>query len=368
MRIIKGRQHGHRPRHRKRKAVSRADSEWSHLEVEIDTANPVYRQRRKNTALWWIVICALLVGSAVAYGCRYGYEWLLSRNEEFVLRKLSVQTSGSLERQEILTLAGVALDDNLMALQLDEIRGRLESDPRIAAAEVSRELPDRLDVVVEERVPAAWISCPPQGVKFGDPERGFLIDEQGKVFRRDRLPNELVETLPVFEALQLPALEDGVSLDSIAVRTAVGILADLAEVLRENDPSSGSVSSVHKVQIRNEWSLRVHLQQPDRQIIIPIHDTERAIDDLGRILKAGNEGSLAAFSSLDLTSSRNIGITFSGPIKDAAFDDPSKANLPTVTSSRVDRERSEPLTTGEKSLDRREIQRNRHLQSILQSD
>jgi cell division protein FtsQ len=90
---------------------------------------------------------------------------VVSRSSLLDLRHLEVVGTMSLTRAEVERLAGLSTSTNVLWFDPGTVERRLESDPRVATATVSRRLPGTILISVVERVPVAMIRD----------ERGFTI-------------------------------------------------------------------------------------------------------------------------------------------------------------------------------------------------
>lgn len=81
----------------------------------------------------------------------YGIRESLYADDFFKLETVRVQTDGILNTDEVRSLAGVKIGQNILRMNLGRIAERLNSDPRIKSAVVERSLPNALGIRVRER-------------------------------------------------------------------------------------------------------------------------------------------------------------------------------------------------------------------------
>ena len=109
----------------------------------------------------WVInllLLGLIVGAVIGGGTLARHHWL-HRVEALALRKLPVLTDGVLSEREIVAQAGLRPGLNTFAIDLPTVRARLLRHPRIASAEVHRELPDTIRLHVRERFPVAKVKA-----------------------------------------------------------------------------------------------------------------------------------------------------------------------------------------------------------------
>jgi cell division protein FtsQ len=90
---------------------------------------------------------------------------VVSRSSLLHLRHLDVVGTTSLTRAEVERLSGLSSSTNVLWFDPGAVERRLESDPWVATATVSRRLPGTIRISVVERVPVAMIRD----------ERGFTV-------------------------------------------------------------------------------------------------------------------------------------------------------------------------------------------------
>jgi cell division protein FtsQ len=82
---------------------------------------------------------------------------LISRSSLFHMRHLEMAGTSELSRTQVVRLAGVSPSTNVLWFDAGAVERRLESDPWIARATVSRHLPWTIRISVVERTPVAVV-------------------------------------------------------------------------------------------------------------------------------------------------------------------------------------------------------------------
>lgn len=105
----------------------------------------------------------------------FGYELYidLMTSPHLALRTIEVVGCERLDVEEVRRSANVAIGENLLQVDEDAVVERLRWHPWVRKVEVVKELPDRLTIGIEERVPAALLVD----------ERTFLVDRDGTLFK-----------------------------------------------------------------------------------------------------------------------------------------------------------------------------------------
>lgn len=120
-----------------------------------------------------------------------GVRHYLFADDFFRLVAVNVRTNGILSLDEITRIAGVSLGENVLALDIQGVTKRLESDPRIRAAVVNRVLPNQISVEIAERRQFLRVTPPGSDKVSVMDEDGFLLG-----------PAAADSALPVFEDLR----------------------------------------------------------------------------------------------------------------------------------------------------------------------
>jgi hypothetical protein len=135
--------------------------------------------------------------------------WIVFHSPRLAVRRVDVIGADRLGAERVRHLASIPLGQNIFCINLFRARVKVESDPLVAAAEISRALPNAIRVLVKERRPVFDVS-----------QQGHLFeaDGEGVLFRcisrptpgmpilalKDVLPLSIGQRVP--ESLMKPAL------------------------------------------------------------------------------------------------------------------------------------------------------------------
>jgi cell division protein FtsQ len=100
-----------------------------------------------------------VVGLLLAMGVVASVIWLF-RSPVLSIERVEVSGVAASAAGSVLTEAGLVVGTPLITVDEREVEARLEEDPWVVEATVSRQWPDVVSVDVVERVPVAWISAP----------------------------------------------------------------------------------------------------------------------------------------------------------------------------------------------------------------
>lgn len=252
------------------------------------TRRPAARRasRAIRRTLFWLLLLAALAAAAL-WAYTYIRRAALSENPLFAIAHIDITTDGSLSPEQILHSAGVATNMNLFTLRPDEIRRRVEANPAVARALVSRRLPDALRIDVAERTPVARL------VTAGG-AAPLAIDGTGHVMG----PRSVRPDLPLILGLSDNALVPGaVSADPL--------LPDLVKILSLSaDPALKKAFTIQALDIRDRSRIRLVLSTGE-EVLLSLKGYEPKLRRLPVMLDVARDRSLS-FHTYDLTVDRSF--------------------------------------------------------------
>lgn len=130
-----------------------------------------------------LAITAALVASGVAL-----HAWLTA-SEFFAVARVEIHGAELSSEADLRARTGIAPGDNIFSLNLAEATRLVEQAPWVRRATLTRELPDTVHVLVEERRPVAVVAL----------ESLYAVDAGGELFKRVRAGDRL--DLPVITGL-----------------------------------------------------------------------------------------------------------------------------------------------------------------------
>lgn len=119
---------------------------------------------------------------------------LLTQCDYFGARQLTIEGMRRLTREQVAQQAGVHSGINILSTNLTLVRKRLRAHPWIADAEVSRQIPSGLTIIVKEQTALAIV----------DLGQKYLINTHGEIFKE--WDSSDPKNLPVVSGLDLSDL------------------------------------------------------------------------------------------------------------------------------------------------------------------
>lgn len=167
----------------------------------------------------------LLLAAAVTLASTL--RWLFT-SPGFAVAGVEVQGVNRLSQAEVLAAASIPPGENLFRLDGERVVARLLSLPAVKRAEVIRSFPNRVTLVVEERVPFTLAQA----------GRLYWLDEEGVSF--GPVPRAVTPRLPVISGIGLQAPGSGTSAAGGA-RAAVSLIRS---ILRTGSALTREISEV----------------------------------------------------------------------------------------------------------------------------
>jgi len=286
----------------------RAAPRGSHvLDVQIKSSRQekLERARRWRRGLQWGAVAAAVAAlGASSHQALARYFW---GNPDFRLASgADIRTNGTLTHDDILREAGLSETSHVYAVDLREAREKLENLPHVRRASVERELPGRLVIEVEERLPMMWLSCEQPEIHpiTANPLLGAcLLDEDGHLFLCGELRPELMR-LPVLHLRRLANSQPGAHLTTPPVQAGL----DLLRRLRDTFGARGL--DVLEIVAPNDWSLVARLTR-GLSVTFGYEDLDGQFARLATIIKLSAERN-QRLGTVNLLPVKNVPVTFLG--------------------------------------------------------
>ena len=270
------------------------------LDVKVQTEGRLRHRARWVSA----VVAAIAVVSFSSYGVyrlvKYSAARMIHENPSFAIAQIVVEDDGALTPQQVAAFAGVAVGQNLLSLNLDQVRRNVEMLPLVRRVEVRRMLPQKLHIHVDERIAVARLR--------GPVDSEFLVDRSGFVMKPIKLTDgrivrpQSAGTLPVLTGVSLADVQVGKQVQSEQVYRALELLDRLQQA------STGSMLEVESVDL----SKPRHLTLTSRQHTVVRFDIEEYAQQLRRLsailMWAAQRQRIV--QSVDLTVARGVPVAF----------------------------------------------------------
>lgn len=213
-----------RPRVRNRRLSSFRQRRQQHLlDVKVRSRKAVAHRNRKVVVVFSKIALVLALIAAIYVGGRIAAKRFFLDNPDYKLTNIEVQTDGTLQREQILSVAELREGENIFRVNLARVHERLQDLPQVEEVELVRKLPAEIDIRVVERKPIAWITTEKQ---IADPfasDAAFLVDGRGVLMKEKKLLPEYLG-LPLILGCQSESLEAGKIVESPEAKAALELL------------------------------------------------------------------------------------------------------------------------------------------------
>ena len=135
------------------------------------------------------VLAIVLPLPAIGYGGWWVYGQATG-SEYLSIKGIAVSGVERVAREDIVDLSGIKEGQNILAFSEDAVIANLKSNPWIESAEVDRNFPDTVEIIVKERAPVVLVKL----------EALYLMDSQGVIFKRYSAEEDSLD-LPVVTGL-----------------------------------------------------------------------------------------------------------------------------------------------------------------------
>jgi cell division protein FtsQ len=171
-----------------------------------------------------VMVLLLMVAMGVALGANL---W----RRDLVVKDIRTEGNRIVASSEILALAAIPKNQKLFEVDLNQARKRIQANQFIRTVAVNRDVPDRISITIEERVPVAAIVG----------EKMLYIDAEGVVLPPAR--SEYIFDLPVLTgALPQSECVPGKRVTSDVLREALQIITTAQKI---SDDFCRLISEIH---------------------------------------------------------------------------------------------------------------------------
>jgi len=269
------------------------------LDVKVQTEGRLRQRGRWLAAITAVLVVTGLTGYGVYRLVKYGAARLVYENPRFAITQIIVDNDGGMTPQQVLSLAGVSLGQNSLALNLAQIQKSLEQVPIIRGVEVRRIMPAKLFIRINERIAVARLKAA---------EAPLFIDRSGMVMTPLRLRDgTLVQPqtpgpLPMLTGVAPADARVGKQVQSEQIYRALELLDKVQQA------AAGSMMEIATVDLSKPRHLTLTTRQ-NTQIKFDVIGFQQQMRRLSAILTwAAQRQKLVA--AVDLTVARGVPVAF----------------------------------------------------------
>ena len=215
------------------------------------------RRRPAPPVPWRWIVGSVGAAAAVVAVVIVSAHWALT-SPRFAVTAVEVRGASRVPPQRILEVSGIVHGANLWRINPEHVRARLEELPEIRRADVVRELPNRVSIVVEERRPFTLVHA----------GRLHWLDEEGRVLGEES--HAVAPEVPVISGLSEdelasmrttpgPRARQAITLIRALLRAGSSLAAEISEIdmSRAEGPVLYTVDGVEVRLGTEEWEERL---------------------------------------------------------------------------------------------------------------
>jgi cell division protein FtsQ len=274
------------------------------LEVKVQDRGRMRARLRLVCALGAAALALMMSCYGLYRLAGWAVDRLVYKNPRFAIAQIVVENDGVLNAQRVAQFAGVRVGENLLAVDLEQVRRNLEMIPLVRRVEVRRVLPNQLFIRLEERVAVARLRLP-----GSDPgESVFYIDREGVVMKPLKLADgTMLQPLtprpaPWLSGLSPGDLRVGRRAESEQVYLAIALIDKLEQSV------AGTMLEVEQIDLSRPRQLVVRTRE-HTVVQFDVEDFSRQLRRLGAILHWAQQRQ-KQLASVDLTVARGVPVTF----------------------------------------------------------
>ena len=274
------------------------------LDVKVQTRGRTLKRLRFIVAVVVALGLLMLTGYGMYRLVKFTTNELVYNNARFAIRQIVVDNDGVLTPDRVVQFAGVAVGENLLSVDLNQVRSNLEMLPLVRSVEVRRMLPDRLFIRVEERIAAARLRVPTRDL--GDAV--FYIDRSGFVMKPVKLPDgtlvqpQMPRPVPLLTGVSLADVRVGMQVESEQIYRALEMLDKLDQAV------AGSMLEVDQIDLSKPRQLVITTRQ-HATVKLDVEEFPQQLRRLGVILRWAQQRQKSV-QMVDLTVNRGVPVTF----------------------------------------------------------
>ena len=175
---------------------------------------------RKRSADFIGRLVQMLTGAIIIGGCYLGwlgYQWG-AHSDAFMISNVDVKGVRQLTEKDLKEIAGAFTGQNIFRVDIDGAARRARVNPWVKDVRLYRRLPNRISMIVSERVPVATL----------DNGKGrYLIDEEGTAIEKVTRENTNGWRLPLI-TIKDAKIHPGEGVTSGGIAEALALLTELA--------------------------------------------------------------------------------------------------------------------------------------------
>jgi cell division septal protein FtsQ len=274
------------------------------LDVKVRSRRATQHRIRGAMGVLWKLTFFLILCAVGYVGAREAAKRLFFENPDYHVQTIELQTDGTLQREQVLTSAGLHEGANIFSVNLASVRDRIQQLPQADEVEVMRKLPSEIDIRVVERKPVAWITSETEITDPFSSDAAFLVGARGVLMKQKKLLPEYLG-LPLIVGCSSETLEAGKVVESPQVKTALDLLRLTESTFLQTR------FQIREIDISKNYCLLVTDKNRSR-VMFGLNDLEGQLRRL-QVFLDYCDNTKQELETVNLVAQRNIPVTFTSP-------------------------------------------------------
>ncbi len=285
--------------------TSSAQRRYQHV-LDVSVRSSHFGKQRQRWLLGWmtkfLIVAAL--GTGLYFSVRKTISWVILKNPDYNVAELDVQTDGLLDSERVLQTADLHKGSNIFLVNLNRAKTRIESIPEVEHVQVSRQLPNRITVEINERKPVAWLSTV-RGADSRDEvvasKDSFLIDANGVLL----LPRKLSPQdryLPIIRHYNGANLAEGTQTEGEEIKAALDLLR------AHQDSLVAARFQIQEIDLAKRYGLQV-TDRNGTQVLFALEEMDRQLKRLDTYLQYTDQHG-QRIQTINLLVQKNVPVTY----------------------------------------------------------
>ncbi len=256
-------------------------------------------------------------------GVKKGVAWLVLKNPDYNVAVLNVETDGVLTPESVLDAADLHKGSNIFMVNLSRAKARVEAIPQVEKVQVTRQLPNRISIQINERKPVAWVA-PERGAPTRDDviksPSAFLVDAQGILWPPKKLtPQD--SFLPIIRNYNNGPRSEGQPVDGEEIKAALDLIH------AHQDSMIGARFQIQEIDLGKHFGLQV-TDRNGLQVLFGPDEMDRQLKRLDVYLQVVDQRG-EKLQTINLLAQKNVPVTFvTAPVLADKPADPAPAATP----------------------------------------
>lgn len=312
--------------------TSTAQRRYQHV-LDVSVRSSHFGKQRQRWLFGWmtkfLIIAAL--GTGLYFGIRKAISWVILKNPDYNVAELDVQTDGLLDSERVLQTADLHKGSNIFLVNLNRAKTRIESIPEVEHVQVSRHLPNRITVEINERKPVAWLAVA-RGIDSRDEvvasKDSFLIDANGVLLQPRKLsPQD--RYLPIIRHYNGASLTEGTQTEGEEIKAALDLLR------AHQDSLVAARFQIQEIDLAKHYGLQV-TDRNGTQVLFALEEMDRQLKRLDTYLQYTDQHG-QRIQTINLLVQKNVPVTYMVDAlnTDKPADAPVAAATPAAPASPV---------------------------------